>query len=60
MATAGGVTTFDVSEPLDWTFANPRVYLRYQDGKASRLFEASPTVTTIRYPSRINLSLPIS
>ncbi|HFT4548037.1 TPA: host specificity factor TipJ family phage tail protein [Klebsiella pneumoniae] len=43
MATAGGVTTFDVSEPLDWTFANPRVYLRYQDGKASRLFEASPT-----------------
>ncbi|MBL1691686.1 kinase, partial [Klebsiella pneumoniae] len=35
MATAGGVTTFDVSEPLDWTFANPRVYLRYQDGKAS-------------------------
>ncbi|EOD2834184.1 host specificity factor TipJ family phage tail protein [Raoultella ornithinolytica] len=43
MTTAGGVTTFDVSEPLDWTFANPRVYLRYQDGKASRLFEASPT-----------------
>ncbi|HAV2260125.1 TPA: kinase [Raoultella ornithinolytica] len=43
MATAGGVTTFDVSEPLDWTFANPRIYLRYQDGKASRLFEASPT-----------------
>ncbi|MEB7601415.1 host specificity factor TipJ family phage tail protein [Raoultella terrigena] len=43
MATAGGVTTFDVSEPLDWTFANPRIYLRYQDGTASRLFEASPT-----------------
>ncbi|EMX9268431.1 kinase [Klebsiella pneumoniae] len=43
MTTAGGVTTFDVSEPLNWTFANPRVYLRYQDGKASRLFEASPT-----------------
>lgn len=42
MATAGGVTTFDVSEPLDWTFTNPRIYLRYQDGTASRLFEASP------------------
>lgn len=43
MATAGGVTIFDVSEPLDWSFANPRIYLRYQDGTASRLFEASPT-----------------
>lgn len=43
MATAGGVTIFDVSEPLDWTFANPRIFLRYQDGTASRLFEASPT-----------------
>lgn len=43
MVTAGGVTTFEVSEPLDWTFANPRIYLRYQDGTASRLFEASPT-----------------
>ncbi|MFP8399480.1 host specificity factor TipJ family phage tail protein [Raoultella ornithinolytica] len=43
MATAGGVTIFDVSEPLDWTFTNPRIFLRYQDGKASRLFEASPT-----------------
>lgn len=42
MATAGGVTTFDVSEPLDWTFTNPRIYLRYQDSTASRLFEASP------------------
>ena len=43
MATAGGVTIFDVSEPLDWSFANPRIYLRYQDGTASRLFEATPT-----------------
>ncbi|MBC4390428.1 kinase [Klebsiella pneumoniae] len=43
MATAGGLTIFDVSEPLDWSFANPRIYLRYQDGTASRLFEASPT-----------------
>lgn len=43
IATAGGVTIFDVSEPLDWTFANPRIFLRYQDGTASRLFEASPT-----------------
>ena len=43
MTNAGGVTTFEVSEPLDWTFTNPRIYLRYQDGTASRLFEASPT-----------------
>lgn len=43
MDTAGGVTIFDVSEPLDWTFTNPRIFLRYQDGTASRLFEASPT-----------------
>lgn len=42
MTTADGMTTFSVSEPLDWSFANPRVYIRYQDGTASGLLEASP------------------
>ena len=35
--TAGGITTFTVSEPLDWSFENPRAIIRYQDGSASRL-----------------------
>ncbi|EQC0989238.1 host specificity factor TipJ family phage tail protein [Enterobacter asburiae] len=30
-------TTFTVTEPLDWTFANPRAVIRYQDGSASSL-----------------------
>ncbi len=42
MTTVDGMTTFSVSEPLDWSFANPRVYIRYQDGTASGLLEASP------------------
>lgn len=42
MTTVDGMTTFNVSEPLDWSFANPRVYIRYQDGTASGLLEASP------------------
>lgn len=37
MNTAGGVTTITVSEPLDWTFNNPRALIRYQDGSASGL-----------------------
>ncbi|EQZ00016.1 host specificity factor TipJ family phage tail protein [Escherichia coli] len=37
MSTSGGVTTFTVSEPLDWTFNNPRALIRYQDGSASGL-----------------------
>lgn len=32
MTTADGMTTFSVSEPLDWSFANPRVYIRYGTG----------------------------
>jgi len=37
MSTSGGVTTFTLSEPLDWTFNNPRALIRYQDGTASGL-----------------------
>ncbi|KGT87461.1 kinase, partial [Erwinia typographi] len=41
MSTAGGVTTFTVSEAPDWSFANPRAVLRYQDGTASPLLTAT-------------------
>ncbi|QMA47762.1 hypothetical protein HV030_14770 [Citrobacter freundii] len=37
MSTSNGVTTVTVSEPLDWTFNNPRALIRYQDGSASDL-----------------------
>lgn len=37
MSTTAGVTTFTVSEPLDWSFPNPRALIRYQDGSASGL-----------------------
>ncbi|MFO6467415.1 host specificity factor TipJ family phage tail protein [Escherichia coli] len=37
MRTDGGKTTITVSEPLDWTFSNPRALIRYQDGSASGL-----------------------
>lgn len=37
MATVNGVTTFTVTEPLDWSFPNPRALIRYQDGSASSL-----------------------
>lgn len=41
MATSGGVTKFTVSEKLDWSYANPRVLIRYQDGSASNLLVAT-------------------
>ncbi|MEJ0233196.1 host specificity factor TipJ family phage tail protein [Klebsiella michiganensis] len=41
MNTADGVTTFTVTEPLDWSFENPRAILRYQDGSASALLVTS-------------------
>ncbi|MDV1248868.1 host specificity factor TipJ family phage tail protein [Klebsiella michiganensis] len=41
MTTAGGVTTFTVTEPLDWSFENPRALIRYQDGSASGLMVAT-------------------
>lgn len=37
MRAEGGVTTFTVTEPLDWTFTNPRALIRYQNGSASGL-----------------------
>lgn len=41
MVTDGGQTTFSVTEPLDWSFENPRAILRYQDGSASGLLVAT-------------------
>lgn len=41
MSTTDGVTTFTVTEPLDWSFENPRAILRYQDGSASALLEVT-------------------
>ena len=41
MTTAGGVTTFTVTEPQDWSFENPRALIRYQDGSASGLMVAT-------------------
>ncbi|HHT0431226.1 host specificity factor TipJ family phage tail protein [Raoultella ornithinolytica] len=41
MSTGGGQTTFLVTEPLDWSFENPRALLRYQDGSASGLLVAT-------------------
>lgn len=43
MNTISGVTTVTVSDPLDWTFSNPRALIRYQDGSASGLL----TVTKV-------------
>lgn len=40
MRSSSGVTTIAVSEPLDWTFNNPRVLIRYQDCSASCLLTA--------------------
>lgn len=41
MSTDEGQTTFSVSEPLDWSFENPRAIMRYQDGSASGLLVAT-------------------
>ncbi|WP_058911867.1 host specificity factor TipJ family phage tail protein [Entomohabitans teleogrylli] len=41
ISTEGGVTVFTVSEPLDWTYENPRALVRYQDGSASGLLVAT-------------------
>lgn len=41
LSTTDGKTIFTTSEPLDWSFANPRVLLRYQDGSASSLMVAT-------------------
>jgi hypothetical protein len=41
MSTSDGITKITVSEPLDWTFNNPRALIRYQDGSASGLLLAT-------------------
>lgn len=41
MSTDGGVLIITTSEPLDWTYDNPRVLVRYQDGTASDLMVAT-------------------
>lgn len=41
MSTVDDITTFTVSEPLDWSFDNPRAVMRYQDGTASGLMVAT-------------------
>jgi hypothetical protein len=41
MVTVFGATIFTVSEPLDWSFSNPRALIRYQDGSASGLLLAT-------------------
>ncbi|AIR71486.1 host specificity factor TipJ family phage tail protein [Dickeya fangzhongdai] len=41
MSTAGGVTTVTTSEPLNWSYENPRALIRYQDGTASGLMVAT-------------------
>lgn len=39
----GSVLTLHVSEPLDWSFINPRVILRLQDGRATQLLTPART-----------------
>ncbi|WIO41050.1 host specificity factor TipJ family phage tail protein [Klebsiella electrica] len=41
MDVIGGMATFTVSEPLGWSYPNPRALLRYQDGSASGLMVAT-------------------
>lgn len=41
LSTAGGISTLTVTEPLNWTYPNPRVLIRYQDGSASALMVAT-------------------
>jgi hypothetical protein len=41
MSTSAGITTFTVTEPLDWSFSNPRALIRYQNGTASGIMVAT-------------------
>lgn len=41
LSTVNGLTTMTVSEPLNWTYPNPRALIRYQDGSASVLMVAT-------------------
>lgn len=41
LSTTDGITTLVVSEPLNWSYPNPRVLIRYQDGSVSALMVAT-------------------
>lgn len=41
MEVIGDQAVFTVTEPLDWSYPNPRVLIRYQDGSASSLMVAN-------------------
>ncbi|WP_256663019.1 host specificity factor TipJ family phage tail protein, partial [Klebsiella michiganensis] len=41
LSTVNGVTTMTASEPLNWTYPNPRALIRFQDGSASALMVAT-------------------
>lgn len=41
MSTVDGISTLTVTEPLNWTYPNPRALIRYQDGSASALMVAT-------------------
>lgn len=52
MTTENALTTFTVTEPLDWSYENPRVIIRFQDGTASSLLtaiRADDYQVTVRY-----------
>ncbi|MCX3880577.1 hypothetical protein NAH03_24300, partial [Stenotrophomonas maltophilia] len=57
--------TLHVTEPLDWSFENPRALIRYQDGSASGLMVASrvgdfqlsvPHLSEFDDPMKVDLS----
>lgn len=50
---SGSQLTVNVSEPLDWSFANPRVLLRLQDGSAT------PLLTPVRIDD-YSLEIPLT
>ncbi|MFV8936667.1 host specificity factor TipJ family phage tail protein [Serratia fonticola] len=57
MSYTASLITLEVSEPLDWTFVNPRVLIRYQDGSASGLLvptQIDDYTLTIPYSSTIS------
>lgn len=58
MDTTDNKTKFTVTEPLDWSFGNPRVLIRYQDGTASGLMVATRMgIIRCWFPSNQNSAL---
>lgn len=54
MGIVGDSVIFTVTEPLDWSFDNPRALIRYQDGSASALMiatEVGPYQLSVPYIS---------